>query len=426
VHWLGFLFLASPRTASVFRERLDASLRQQARSLAVIQPASPAELETTIVELLKPSGPDQGCVWLEGLGSVRTAEQGSEWSAAWGRLLLRLNEVRDRLSRTLPESGVLLVARPGIKNLARTAAPDLWSARSLVLEPRPVATAHRSTGPSPQRAQRSPPPATQRPEPSAQEIREPAAEHLSGERDPAAVLEALRRGEGLLVLDRPAEALSEALSAAHLAAEIAEAGLRAEALWLAARAAMADGDPVLAAEYLDEILPGLDTSGDRRHLQWLDLRGKIAQAAAQASGALGTYESALRLARRLLREYGDSPERLRDLSVSLERVGDVRRELGDTAGAGQAYEEALELSRRLLREYGDSPERLRDLSVSLERVGNVRREGGENDRAALAYREALEVLQRARASYGSSPDRERVIAYLEARLEALRPAVTPA
>ena len=81
--------------------------------------------------------------------------------------------------------------------------------------------------------------------------------------------------------------------------------------------------------------------------------------------------------RRRVDAYGETPESLRDLSISLDRVGDVRRAAGELASATVAYEESLALRRRLVDAYGETPRSLRDLSISLDKVGDVRREIGE-------------------------------------------------
>ena len=60
--------------------------------------------------------------------------------------------------------------------------------------------------------------------------------------------------------------------------------------------------------------------------------------------------------RRLLDAYGETPQALRDLSVSLDRLGDVQRETGEVAAAAAAYEESLALDRRLLDAYGETPQ----------------------------------------------------------------------
>ena len=72
---------------------------------------------------------------------------------------------------------------------------------------------------------------------------------------------------------------------------------------------------------------------------------------------------------------------MRDVSVSLDRVGDIQKVQGDVEGALLSFEESLGLGRRLLKEFGSTPERMRDVSVSLHRMSTVQ---PEVDAVALA------------------------------------------
>jgi tetratricopeptide (TPR) repeat protein len=98
------------------------------------------------------------------------------------------------------------------------------------------------------------------------------------------------------------------------------------------------------------------------------------------------------------------PEALRDLSVSLLYVGELRRKRGDLDGAQAAQTESLELARRLLALRGEAPEVLRDLSVSLLNVGDLRRERGDFDGARSAYAESLTLRRRLLALRGEVPE----------------------
>ena len=95
-------------------------------------------------------------------------------------------------------------------------------------------------------------------------------------------------------------------------------------------------------------------------------------AAGELASATAAHEESLALVRRLVDAYGETPESLRDLSISLNRVGDVRGAAGELASATAAHEESLALDRRLVDAYGETPGSLRDLSISLDRVGDVR------------------------------------------------------
>ena len=101
-----------------------------------------------------------------------------------------------------------------------------------------------------------------------------------------------------------------------------------------------------------------------------------------------------KLDRRILDAYGDTPIALRDLSVSLDRVGDIARDSGDLDSARAAYTESLELRRRILDTYGDTPTALRDLVISLERCAEVDERSGNVAAAEAAGEEARAVRER--------------------------------
>jgi hypothetical protein len=64
-------------------------------------------------------------------------------------------------------------------------------------------------------------------------------------------------------------------------------------------------------------------------------------------------------------EFGETPESLRDLSVSLIKVGDVWAAQRQWQDALACYQESLQVRRQIVAEFGKTPESLRDLSVSL-------------------------------------------------------------
>jgi hypothetical protein len=85
----------------------------------------------------------------------------------------------------------------------------------------------------------------------------------------------------------------------------------------------------------------------------------------------------------------------RDLSISLDRVGNVKLQLGDGPGALASYEESLSIRRELVSQNPKDPEARRDLSVSLEKVGDVKALNGKNAADALAaYQESLDIRRK--------------------------------
>jgi len=136
--------------------------------------------------------------------------------------------------------------------------------------------------------------------------------------------------------------------------------------------------------------------------------------AVEAALSAGNSELAWQIAQKTvgqikgqINDFGQTPERLRDLSVSMNKLGDVARTLGRLDEAQQAYRESETVRRALIKDFGQTPERLRDLSVSMEKVGNVARALGRLDEAQQAYHES-ETLDRALIKdFGQTPARLR-------------------
>jgi tetratricopeptide (TPR) repeat protein len=122
--------------------------------------------------------------------------------------------------------------------------------------------------------------------------------------------------------------------------------------------------------------------------------GEISQALGHLDKAEGAYRESLTIRRRLLEGIGETPETLRDLSVSLTYMGDISRALGHLEDAEGAYRESLEIDRKVLERFGETPEALEDLSLSLGNMGKISQALGHLEEAEVAYNEALEKLDR--------------------------------
>ena len=145
--------------------------------------------------------------------------------------------------------------------------------------------------------------------------------------------------------------------------------------------------------------------------------GDVAQAQEDWRRAGEAFEESLSIRRTLRERVGDTPQALRDLSVSLNKVGDVAQAQEDWRRAGEAFEESLSIRRTSRERVGDTPQALRDLSISLERVGDAARNLQDFPRAAAAYRECLELLTRQKhvfpESFEFGPWRQRLEHLLE-------------
>ena len=101
------------------------------------------------------------------------------------------------------------------------------------------------------------------------------------------------------------------------------------------------------------------------------------------------YEEGLTIMRDLVQRYPDNSRWQRELSVSLNKVGDVRLREDNTDGAIAAYSEALTIVGHLTER---DPENLvwqRDVALSLSKVGDVRLRTGDAEGAGANYEQAL-------------------------------------
>jgi hypothetical protein len=134
--------------------------------------------------------------------------------------------------------------------------------------------------------------------------------------------------------------------------------------------------------------PG-DNNAERRLAQALTRHGDTQYAVTGCwTDSVPAFERARDV---LLRIHQRDPSRLdyaRDLSIVLERLGDVMLQGGQLARARPFYDEVIELRRVQLARAGDSDESRRDLAVALERQGDLALGDHDPRRAAGLFEEA--------------------------------------
>jgi tetratricopeptide (TPR) repeat protein len=82
------------------------------------------------------------------------------------------------------------------------------------------------------------------------------------------------------------------------------------------------------------------------------------------------------------------PQRLTDVSIALDRVGQLIREQGDPNGSRTYFEEALKIDRALHKRSASRREQ-ENLVFSLIRIGDLDRQLGRQREALAPYEEAL-------------------------------------
>ena len=99
--------------------------------------------------------------------------------------------------------------------------------------------------------------------------------------------------------------------------------------------------------------------------------------------------------------------------------------LGNLSEAQLAYSESLAIARQLRERLGDAPESLRDLSVSLNRVGDLARDLGNLSQAREALRESLLINRRLAAAFPERSEYQLAVQATEQSLNELESAEAP-
>ncbi|MEW9532825.1 CHAT domain-containing protein [Microbispora sp. NPDC049125] len=122
--------------------------------------------------------------------------------------------------------------------------------------------------------------------------------------------------------------------------------------------------------------------------------GNVAVAAGDLPAARQAYQTSHDIAARLAQADPGNAQAQRDLSVSLDNVGDVAVTAGDLPAARQAYQQGLDIAARLAQADPDNAQAQRDLSISLNKVGNVAVAAGDLAAARTAYHESHTIRAR--------------------------------
>lgn len=155
-----------------------------------------------------------------------------------------------------------------------------------------------------------------------------------------------------------------------------------------------------------------------------DRIGDIKFARGELDAALECYEKGLAIAEDLARKAGKAnPEMHRDLSVSYERIGDLLDKKGDLAGALHHFKRSLAIAKALSRQQPDSKAWAWDLSASYERVADILHAQGKVDEALRTYRKGLAIAEQTigTGARDTALERDLAVSYHKiGTLEALR------
>lgn len=163
---------------------------------------------------------------------------------------------------------------------------------------------------------------------------------------------------------------------------------------------MRDAKSVLASvtALLDEVSQQLDfaVSPDWDRAFWTIMReGDRQITRGNLAAALAAYDAGQELARKLATCKPDNTQWQRDLGVSYDKIGGVRKAQGQLPEALQAYNKRLVIARKLAEQEPHNPKFQRDMGVSHERIGDVlkHQEGGLT-KALHAYEERMRIAKK--------------------------------
>ncbi|MBU0609305.1 MAG: DUF4062 domain-containing protein, partial [Armatimonadetes bacterium] len=122
--------------------------------------------------------------------------------------------------------------------------------------------------------------------------------------------------------------------------------------------------------------------------------GDVRVAKGDLRGALAAYKAALAIGERLAAADPGNAAWQRDLAASYSRLGDVLVAQGDLPGALRAYEASLTIAERLAAADPGNAAGQRDLSVCHEKLGDMRIAQGDLPGALSAYQAALDIAER--------------------------------
>ncbi|CAL9119183.1 unnamed protein product [Musa acuminata var. zebrina] len=182
----------------------------------------------------------------------------------------------------------------------------------------------------------------------------------------------------------------------------------------------------------EDIRDQLQTSGDTPELcsqlgAVLGLLGDCCRAMGDASSAVGYYEESVEFLSKL---PAKDLELVHTLSVSLNKIGDLRYYDGDLQSARSYYAKSLDVRRNAVKEHTNLSSQVVDLAISLAKVADVDRNLGNEDVAIDGFKEAiswLESLKLEPSEAGLEQRRQSVLEFLSNQLaekEPQQPVVT--
>lgn len=122
----------------------------------------------------------------------------------------------------------------------------------------------------------------------------------------------------------------------------------------------------------------------------LGMLGDCCRATGDADSAVTYFEESVDFLRKL---PADDLEITHTLSVSLNKIGDLKYYDGDLEAARSYYSQSLDVRRNAIKDRSNVPSQILDVAVSLAKVADVNRNVGNEDVAINGFEEAIKLLE---------------------------------
>ncbi|XP_057782611.1 protein NCA1 [Salvia miltiorrhiza] len=122
----------------------------------------------------------------------------------------------------------------------------------------------------------------------------------------------------------------------------------------------------------------------------LGMLGDCCRTTGDASSAVSYFEESVNF---LMKVPKDDLEIIHTLSVSLNKIGDLKYYEGDLQATRSYYFQALDVRRSAIKNNSTVPSQVIDVAVSLAKVADVDRNLGDEDTAVAGFQEAIKLLE---------------------------------
>lgn len=122
----------------------------------------------------------------------------------------------------------------------------------------------------------------------------------------------------------------------------------------------------------------------------LGMLGDCCRATGDATSAISYFEESVDFLKKIPE---DDLEITHTLSVSLNKIGDLKYYEGDLQAARTYYFQALDVRRSAIKNQSTVPSQVIDVAISLAKVADVDRNLGNEDTAISSFQEAIKLLE---------------------------------